>query len=642
MLSTLYNRVKEVEAQTTHNPNDLTQDEVTAKALQWMIQNCQTPRSVDIALQSLAGATQGLHRVPLVQSDAWTLVKRRLDYRKTHGRGSNSDPGHAAHAQALQSIIVCQDEDAWLDYGSKAGTKRQESLVLGLQSCIDQITIQGAAYNVETKRLLQKCSTIGVQLLKRNNITPVRAGAEDKWEAQQISWGAIEDPEHLSNEITNHLERHLKVEVDLVPTVYTVLCASLGLLLCCNMADGHVQVSGAYVMRLLRAYVPRMDHLYQVYAAARAPNGSRAADRAFRVWDEYTARDREVSFLLGLLPTSCPIPKSNLPGPNQLREVDHSCLETVIERIWQFLIAVTYSDADAFNHPLQRVSGIMHLLANHSRYNLSPEDCTTIQTLAMGGSMEGCPRLLDAHSRTQFTQLINRCLDEPVGASENKLALQFAEVLLHYMWSWPTNERFIPSPTIYVWTVRSLCQAQTIEEKKGFYALITSFPFPKMSPSFVQLLSANEMVSELAGALNNNDPTLQAFAAAQLWLLFNMSVQFGDRTSETLTMLENALLKYPLPDEDLSKQELAAERLESQLQILLAEPRNSFSTELGDFNDSSGNNLFKCAYLYRILECMLQKRNQPLPERAEKVLENVPLTLRGLNSSLSLEGETKI
>ncbi|CAE6451178.1 unnamed protein product [Rhizoctonia solani] len=138
VMSMLYTRFMESRERTTRNLNELIQDVVTIQALRWMIENCETPRSVDVALQSLAGATQSLDRAMLVQFDVWTLIKRRLDHHNTYARDAKANLGRTAYERALQSVTVIQDQDACLDYGSNAETKELEVLVMGLQSSIDK------------------------------------------------------------------------------------------------------------------------------------------------------------------------------------------------------------------------------------------------------------------------------------------------------------------------------------------------------------------------------------------------------------------------------------------------------------------------------------------------------------------------
>ena len=103
-----------------------------------MIENCETPRSVDVTLQSLAGATNSLPRYLLVQLDVWTLIRRRLVAQDPRGGDMGCDHSYAAHARALQAISIFSLGYVGLDYGASAEAGSLEALTLGLQSCIDR------------------------------------------------------------------------------------------------------------------------------------------------------------------------------------------------------------------------------------------------------------------------------------------------------------------------------------------------------------------------------------------------------------------------------------------------------------------------------------------------------------------------
>jgi hypothetical protein len=58
---------------------ELTDDLTASLALSWLIQYCETPSAVDIALQAIAGAGQGFPKKPLLSCQAvGELMKRRM------------------------------------------------------------------------------------------------------------------------------------------------------------------------------------------------------------------------------------------------------------------------------------------------------------------------------------------------------------------------------------------------------------------------------------------------------------------------------------------------------------------------------------------------------------------------------------
>ncbi|CAE6503847.1 unnamed protein product [Rhizoctonia solani] len=54
------------------------QKDITILALQWLIENCETPASVEVALQAIAGASQNHPREPLLQCEAALMINQKL------------------------------------------------------------------------------------------------------------------------------------------------------------------------------------------------------------------------------------------------------------------------------------------------------------------------------------------------------------------------------------------------------------------------------------------------------------------------------------------------------------------------------------------------------------------------------------
>ncbi|CAE6339055.1 unnamed protein product [Rhizoctonia solani] len=100
VLSRLYKHFSSKYSQSVRDSE--IQDDTTGRALHWMIVNCETPRSVDVALQSLAGAEQGLPPTMLERCDAWTLIRQRVE--SINPTGDNTDSYYLQGAGAAQSI----------------------------------------------------------------------------------------------------------------------------------------------------------------------------------------------------------------------------------------------------------------------------------------------------------------------------------------------------------------------------------------------------------------------------------------------------------------------------------------------------------------------------------------------------------
>ncbi|CAE6449581.1 unnamed protein product, partial [Rhizoctonia solani] len=59
-------------------PSEMSQDLTTSQALSWLVQHCETPSSVSIALQAIAGASQDIPKEPLALCQATLHILRRL------------------------------------------------------------------------------------------------------------------------------------------------------------------------------------------------------------------------------------------------------------------------------------------------------------------------------------------------------------------------------------------------------------------------------------------------------------------------------------------------------------------------------------------------------------------------------------
>ncbi|CAE6384649.1 unnamed protein product [Rhizoctonia solani] len=636
VLSILCRRFIELRERTTYTSGDLAQDETTAKSLVWMIENCETPRSVDVALQSLAGATKGMPYKPLAEWDVWTMIKRRLGAQDPSAQNAAKNRGDSVYARALLSVTSCRDNDDGLECGSKPEARRLEALALGLQSCIDihcnRIMTQEPPCDAETKRLLGKCATIGVQLLKLSRVTSIRPGNE--WKFKEF-WDEVMNPEQLVDEIANHLEHHLQETIKLGLNTYPVLHAIIAFLLCSCSSS----VIGKCITKLFRAYVSRVAHLKpNVPLIILRTISSDDIHSQEQWWKEYVSQDLELSFLLGLLPTFCAPSDSKLQHPEVSSLPIQKSLEAAIEYIWQFLISGNYVDKDVFDHYGHRQSGVLHLLTQYKHYDLSAEDCAPILEFAIGRNLPYTDGLKSNGSRIQFSKRLNSYPATHPHVNWATLSSHIVELLADLLGAWPNDEPFVPTPEIYLLTVKSLCHAETTEQKQTGYKLMTRFPFPKLSSKFTQLLSSSDTITRLANAQKSDDPAIQAFATAQLWLFFNMSLEFPDCTSKTLTRLENALLQYLVPERDMDNQQLVVGELETQLILLIEEYYNHFKEDLGD--SQLARAWPDCAaYLYRILECIYHKQGNSLPEPATLVLDKLPGSLRSWKSSVYLEGE---
>ncbi|CUA77322.1 hypothetical protein RSOLAG22IIIB_06650 [Rhizoctonia solani] len=220
------------------------QDETTAKALHWMIVTCETPGSVDAALQSLAAAKQDLPVDKLEEVNAWAMIKRRLASIDTSEQPERGRDVGALYKRALEAYPLLRSERDQLAYGFNDETRKLEQLVVGVQSTINslihEILSSKRSSDEGTTQTLQQCSQIGPYYL-------FHGGYLSRWS----SGDSDPDPTELVNNIVGLLEQQLKSGDGLDSAVYRVLAAGFAFATCCN-ADLGISDKSVNVDNLLR------------------------------------------------------------------------------------------------------------------------------------------------------------------------------------------------------------------------------------------------------------------------------------------------------------------------------------------------------------------------------------------------------
>ncbi|CUA77041.1 hypothetical protein RSOLAG22IIIB_12500 [Rhizoctonia solani] len=110
------------------------QDIITSLALCWLIEHCEVPRSVEIALQAIAGAGVRLPLEPLEKCKASLQISRRLVlghlYKKTESGSKN--PAISLYVRALSFMNSTPHQDN-LQPNSDTDTRKMDVMVWDLQ-----------------------------------------------------------------------------------------------------------------------------------------------------------------------------------------------------------------------------------------------------------------------------------------------------------------------------------------------------------------------------------------------------------------------------------------------------------------------------------------------------------------------------
>ncbi|KEP45413.1 putative transmembrane protein [Rhizoctonia solani 123E] len=600
--------------QLTSTRSRLTQDspvqfDLIPNALHWMITNCETPRSVDIALQSLAAAGDDIIPTKLEQVKAWSMIKQRYESIGVLEQSEQSRAASRLYKRALEAIPDTRRRIDEVDYGSINEIEKLEQLVLGIQSTVNGLIYELLAdvrsLDPRTTSILKRCTRIGSLYI---------CSLHSSFEEQNFEETHQVNPTTLAEEILSLLEPYLTTNNgNEGSTLCRTLFAIFAFVMCCNVGREPTRhsVYVGYVLRLVRGFWLRNGNTFNSYLYIQ------------------TTVDYFVLATLWLSLSSGYSDESSSPPA-----IPYASIEETFETLWAGLMKTIYSDSYALeSHATCLSNGMLYLLANPNHF-----DITHYESEAIGAIREitvkdaGLPLDIDINYHTQYTNNISRNL---VDANAFKYAPQFLTAL-HTLWTYsPLGEYHRMTSEMYILVAKCLCLADDTDmnarHKEKPYWILRNSPFPRCSPPLIQRLSSSNLISHLSDSTSSNSASKRMFATAQLWLWLNMSLSEPDRTDPALNALEEALLQYPDLENNLEKQEEVAEKLETKLLVLHNEPRDEFDED----GIRMGSSLRD--YICRVIEIMLQQRSAPLPESVAEGLEDIPENLRGVGSFRNLD-----
>ncbi|KAG8724840.1 hypothetical protein FRC09_013280 [Ceratobasidium sp. 395] len=101
-------------------------DNLTSRAIAWLLENYEDTKSADIALQALAGASARLPMQPLVKCDAKTLLLQRLD--ACYATRQKTGKRYLKNANLLESATLYSRASAAVHIGTKSFYKHDDRL----------------------------------------------------------------------------------------------------------------------------------------------------------------------------------------------------------------------------------------------------------------------------------------------------------------------------------------------------------------------------------------------------------------------------------------------------------------------------------------------------------------------------------
>ncbi|KDN41130.1 hypothetical protein RSAG8_07684, partial [Rhizoctonia solani AG-8 WAC10335] len=408
-------------------------DEVTARALNWMIVNCETPRSVDVALQSLAAADENVPANVLEKRHAWAMIKQRLECADVNEQSEQDEKARSLYTRALEVYPLTRKGVDCLDYGHwlHTRTRRLEQLVLGVQatinSLIDEQLLHIDPKDVGTAQILQRCALIGRHYLAEGGIAVPGENYTSYRYAVEV------EPERLVDDLVNRLEQYLTGEVGFDLGLYCTFLACFAFVICCNAGRGLTEqsVHVGYVVRLIRGFrlgPRRTEYDFQTYIS---PN----------------------MFLATL---TLAIYSDNWVNSKSAPPSDYAPVEKVLEAVWAGLMNTVYSERSAMKRldTTYLAHGILYLLANPNLYDLTADECQALEKILDQNILHaGLPTKIKSKYYAQYIWNISHNLgiiaDVPAYMPQLLRALNF---LCHYS---PSDDyHLLLTPEIYVFVVK--------------------------------------------------------------------------------------------------------------------------------------------------------------------------------------------
>lgn len=120
-----------INLQQPNDDDNQEEEKATSQALSWLVNNCETPRSIDVALQSVAGASDDLPVDILESCGIPKMIRQR--FTSADARRSNSDQSLVLYSRALLFLEGLKHPEYSITMAGRLETGRLEILLWSLQ-----------------------------------------------------------------------------------------------------------------------------------------------------------------------------------------------------------------------------------------------------------------------------------------------------------------------------------------------------------------------------------------------------------------------------------------------------------------------------------------------------------------------------
>ncbi|CAE6489857.1 unnamed protein product [Rhizoctonia solani] len=554
-------------------------DLVTSLALGWLIQNCETPNSVSIALQAIAGASQRIPREPLESCQATLQILRRL-VSSTGAIGSSSET--QLYVRALAFLSSHSSAHAEMGTDNYRDTEDLEVLIWEFKLMHENRVVE----------LITHSNSIFLPTV--NNLLALSMGNTATSASLLQLRGEDQRPDGTLDQVIRLLSNHLQANSPLHPASLQSLVNAAALLMACAPVPSPRHDLAALCVECCQNHCPDI-------------------------------RNSESSIQLGPGPelVICALlhgqGNASLPSIRLNSRAQHAIRA----------LLTTQSRGDSYRLKFYWI-GLVEILSHLERYSMSQthSDYALLkkwcdkQSFHYEWSLFGAPPFrnqkdLFRHESVEFLTAIDQVYDI-VGASTSG-----DEATSH-----------LPEP-IYGVLIRIGCFAQSDVERTLCEKLLSRFGFPRLTDPLMRTIAwlwrehsrfhwqrycsyRNTLLLVLGETYRNEtaDPRSRHCSATQLWLFLQLTGQAPNATSD------QKMLRKCLDDQaGLRIQALGLEQVKHNLEAYIIK-----SYEHGEHLGT---------YSARIVECILELRGsqgrEVLMTRVRNDLRGVPVYLRGLS-----------
>ncbi|CAE6404181.1 unnamed protein product [Rhizoctonia solani] len=453
-----------------HWSSTIQQDIITSRAIRWLIETCEDPQSVDIALQAIAGADEMLPLEPLRECNAPLMLSRRLTAGSAHTKTTEFKHVFQLYARALSCFQTsggilsdvkprsCDPEELWIKV-RKLQTSTERELDVHL-------TNQELSLTEDNLLALQIGTSALSHCLQALDIAP-----------QGSSYELIESAvEFLERTDPNDLHDAARLS----------FITGIQMLISCSLIHCESPSAARFILRLMEADLsPKYLGLFlTLFALSRndylgwiVPAPLDSVARATRAIDA-------VTFYIPILD-----------------QIDDETADTLID------------------------FGLLELLAGSSSYNLLDRDFEQIRAMFLwiardqGAQIHTLPEKFDIrHHAMDIISAELKTVDGQQAVFRSGASVSAYLTALRQSYNIDIGN---PPERIYAFVVECFFRAPSVF-LEDCWGLMGDFPLPVLSEDLAHVIDDREILRLLLGALDSQTVDQKIFAVSQLAVLIKL------------------------------------------------------------------------------------------------------------------------